>query len=196
MHLYCLYYMPHATPKSLGTQRIYICFQLQRFGDSAIYWSLDLLQASNVLRSDCSGRSNVQHPGLFTAHSQQFAPPPPQTAVKQHIPRHMFSLEVTWEIFCSPCVLVHIVGSRALCDMQWRSAERWAICSDTRQSAVRYTVTLGRPQYISSDVSQLADSQDISDPDKVSGWTVIENLTVPPALTIILGYFIVTLITY
>ena len=27
---------------------------------------------------------------------------PPRTAVKQHIPRRMFSLAVTWEMFCNP----------------------------------------------------------------------------------------------
>jgi len=63
-----------------------------------------------------------------------------------------------------------------------------------QESAVRYAVTLSRPQYIGSDVCQLEDSLDISDPDHISRGTVIENLTVSPALTFILEYCIVTLI--
>jgi hypothetical protein len=62
--------------------------------------------------------------------------------------------------------------------------------------AVRYAVALRRQHFTSSDLCQLWDPLDFSDPDHIPRGTVIQNVAVSPALTFILEYFIVTLITY
>jgi hypothetical protein len=61
---------------------------------------------------------------------------------------------------------------------------------------VRYALTLSTLLNINFEVYQLGDISDFSEPDPISRGTGIEKLTVSPALTFILEYFHVTLITY